>query len=346
MNSIITHNSTVSVLIPCRNEELYISKLIENVLAQDYPKNLLEVFFIDGRSEDKTVEIIHRYISENEHFKLIPNPDMYVPFGLNKAISASSGKVILRMDAHSIYPKNYISELVSHLFDLAAENVGGVWNIRPANDSHVAEAIAFSNGHPFGIGNAQYRYAENDIRLVDTVPFGCYPRRVFDNIGLFDEDLIRNQDDEFNARLKKNGGKIFLIPSVKIDYFARPNFRLMSKMFYQYGLYKPLVNKKLGQISTVRQLFPALLIIGTVTGIGLGIIWSFFVPFILIPWVLYSVIAFSIGTKHFLKFKKLKTSLLIPLSFLIIHLSYGWGYLKGLFLGIIGRIPHIKSHSR
>ncbi|MEM7163212.1 MAG: glycosyltransferase family 2 protein [Bacteroidota bacterium] len=346
MNPSIQHTVKVSVIIPCRNEESFIAALIENILVQDYPTDLLEVFFIDGKSEDRTVEVIKKYITENSHLRLLFNPQMFVPFGLNKAIQMCQGEVIIRMDAHSIYPKNYISELVFQLADLNADNVGGAWNIKPANQSPMAKAIAFSNRHPFGIGNAQYRYAQNTARLVDTVPFGCYPKRIFEEIGLFDEELIRNQDDEFNARLKKRGGKIFLIPSIKIDYFARPTFRLMSKMFYQYGLYKPLVNKKLGRISTLRQLFPALLILGTILGIIISIIWPILIVLLIFAWALYLGISMVIAISQFKREGASRTSALIPISFIIIHFSYGWGYLEGLLLLLLGKRPRIKSHSR
>jgi len=336
----------ISVLVPCRNEEGFIAAVIENILAQDYPKDLMEVFFIDGLSTDNTEEIIKKYVNEHSHLKLILNPRKFVPQGLNKAIKKSKGDIIIRMDAHSIYPTNYISALSKHLYDLDADNVGGVWDIHPGDDTATARAIAFTNGHIFGIGNAQYRYAEKDIRVVDTVPFGCYKKEVFDEIGLFDEDLSRNQDDELNARLKKNGGKIFLIPSIRIKYFARPNFGTMAKMFYQYGLFKPLVNKKLGQLSTLRQLFPALMIIGTAVGLAISFFFKPFLSLVLFSWALYILISLIISVKYSTENKDIKALSLIPFSFLTIHLSYGWGYIKGAIFLLFGKKPGGVQSSR
>ena len=247
----------VSIIIPCRNEEAFIGKVLENIVHQDYPADLTEVFVIDGKSNDKTAEIIKGYSEKHSFIHYLENPQKIVPFALNKAIKQSSGEIIIRMDAHAVYPNNYVSKLVEGLADYKCENVGGVWITKPGNDSVKAKAIALATSHPFGIGNAYYRLPNQKPKEVDTVPFGCYSRNVFDKIGYFDEELTRNQDDEFNARLIKNGGKIYLLPEIQIIYFAREKLRKISKMFYQYGLYKPLVNLKIGKPATLRQFAPS-----------------------------------------------------------------------------------------
>ena len=336
----------VSVIIPCRNEKDYLDGLVQNILDQDYPKDHLEVFLIDGMSDDGSGQLIEDFCNEHKHLNYLKNEAGYVPHGLNKAIGIASGQVILRMDAHSIYPKDYISVLVKELYALNADNVGGVWDIQPAKDSEMAKVIAYSNGHPFGIGNAQYRYADDNTREVDTVPFGCYRAEVFERIGLFDEDLIRNQDDEFNARLTKNKGKIFLIPALKIKYFARENFRKMSKMFYQYGLFKPLVNKKLGKISSIRQLFPVILIIGSLILAALSLTHPIFLKLLALGWIGYLALAITFSLSYGIKFSSVKGFFLLIVCFVLIHLSYGWGYLLGLLTILTGNKPGKKSISR
>lgn len=324
----------VSVIIPTRNEEKFIGNTLLSLLNQDYPSDQIEVLIADGRSDDNTRSIIAEFVEKYNHIHLIDNPEQVVPFALNYAIKQSTGDVIVRLDAHSIYPQNYISRLVNVLEENDADNVGGVWVTTPANDSNVALSIALATSHPLGIGDANYRLESNEIKEVDTVPFGCFKREVFDKIGLFDTDLIRNQDDEFNGRIIKNGGKILLVPDVKITYFARPNLETMRKMFYQYGLFKPLVNKKLGAPATIRQFIPPLFVLGLFSGI-LGFLNSSW----LLLWgggvIMYMLACLLVGISIAKKQKKLALMFILPIVFLSIHLSYGIGYINGFIQTVL-----------
>jgi glycosyltransferase involved in cell wall biosynthesis len=325
----MTSVTFVSVIIPCRNEESYIEAVLKNVIAQDYPHDKLEVFVVDGASTDESKDIASAIAVKYPFIQVLDNPEKIVPYALNLGIRQSRGEVIVRMDAHSEYPADYISSLIKNLFELNADNVGGVWITQSADFSLMARAIAAATSHPFGIGNALYRLGATAPREVDTVPFGCYRREVFDKIGFFDEQLIRNQDDEFNGRLIKNGGKIFLIPSVKIKYYARSTWSKLSRMFYQYGLFKPLVNSKLGHPATFRQLVPPLFVLTVIASTLL----SFFNPEILGIFLLLPAIYFSFDLIFsFLISIRTKISLL-PLLFItfpVIHFSYGYGYLRGI----------------
>lgn len=325
------HTETVSVIIPCRNEEAYIGKVLDNVLAQDYPSTLLEVFIVDGESEDSTKTIIDRYVQAHPHFHFLSNPQKVVPYGLNKAIRKASGSIIVRMDAHSEYPTDYISLLVKGLATFNCDNTGGVWITEPANGSHKAVAIADATAHPFGIGNAQYRLDVKSPKKVDTVPYGCYRREVFDRIGLFDQDLVRNQDDEFNARLIKHGGSIYLLPDVKIRYFARDRVLKTSRMFYQYGLYKPLVNLKVGKPATLRQFAPPLFTLFILLGSVLSLISSDFLWAFSAGVSIYLLSDFLVSLSIVIG-KKRPMSVLFFIFWLfpLIHLSYGYGYLAGI----------------
>lgn len=320
----------VSVIIPCRNEEAFIGKVLNNVLSQDYPRQLLEVFVVDGLSTDATARIIKEFSDKYSFINYLSNEFKVVPFALNQAIRLAKGEIIVRLDAHAIYPQNYISKLVGYLDELNADNVGGTWKTVPADNSLIALAIAEATSGRFGIGNAHYRLGAKEVKEVDTVPFGCYRRYVFDKIGLFDEELVRNQDDEFNARLIKNGGKIFLVPDVEITYFARGSVAKMCRMFYQYGLFKPLVNLKLGGAATLRQFAPpmfTLLLFALIAG-------SFFSIFMLIPLAavlaLHQLSGIMAAYPSAQKNKKYALIFVMPVLYLLIHLSYGIGYLEGI----------------
>jgi len=320
----------VSIICPVYNEERFIDRCILSIIAQDYPKESLEVLFIDGRSTDKTRELVEKYTKEHPYIRLLDNPQQVVPYALNKGVEESTGEVVMRIDGHCAYPTNYVSELVRYLYELDADNVGGVWNTQPANDTAICQAIALASSHPFGVGGSMHKIGASEIMETDTVPFGCYKREVFEKTGLFDNDLVRNQDDEFNGRLLNKGGKIFLIPQVIINYTARDTIRKMRKMYYQYGLYKPLVNKKLGAPATIRQFFPLLFLIGLVAG-GLLSIFSLWIRYAyLAVLALYLIIGLVVGSMGAIRTRKPVMALLMPWVFLNIHLSYGWGYLMGI----------------
>ncbi len=318
----------LSVICPIYNEERYIAACIESILAQDYPKDELEVIFADGMSTDATRDIVSQYAARYPWIKLIDNPDRIVPPALNRAIEASHGDIIMRLDAHAEYPANYFSALTEALVRLDADNVGGVCITLPTNESPAARAIAAVLSSKFGMGNSAFRVGASSITRVDTVPFGCWRRNVFDRIGLFDPELIRNQDDEFNGRLTKAGGKIYLLPDVEVRYYARDKISKVAKMFYQYGLFKPLVNKKLGSPATLRQFVPLILVAGLIVGLILSVLWPPFLP------VYIAGVAFYLGlclVFSILSSRDIRQILLQSLTYSTVHLSYGAGYLAGLW---------------
>lgn len=321
----------VSIVCPVYNEESFISRCIDSLIAQNYPNDLLEIYFVDGMSTDHTRHIIQEYCRKYSNIHLLDNPNKIVPPALNLGIRASKGEVVIRVDGHCFYPYNYISTLVYYLYELNADNVGAVWNTLPAKKTSVCKAIAIGVSHKFGIGNSLHKTGIAQVVETDTVPFGCFRRSIFDKIGLFDNDLIRNQDDEFNARIIKSGGKIYLIPDLKIDYYARGSIGKMAKMFYQYGLFKPLVNKKLGSPATIRQFFPVLFLLGLVFGALLFCLNKCFAAIYIVVLFLYITTAFTIGLVEARKMKDWKILFLLPIIFVTIHVSYGWGYLKGIY---------------
>jgi glycosyltransferase involved in cell wall biosynthesis len=262
----------VTAVIPCRNEARYIGPCLESLIGCDYPEDRLEVLVCDGLSEDGTREIVAGYAARHSFIRLVDNPQRITPCAMNAGIREARGDVIMPMGAHAVYSRSYISQLVAALEETGADNVGGVLVTLPANGTPLARALAVGLSHPFGVGNSYFRIGAAERRLVDTVPFGCYRRAVFERIGVFDEELVRNQDDELNARLLKQGGRIMLIPEVVSHYYARGSLGQVARMFYQYGYFKPLAAWKVGHITTVRQLVPALFV-GALAVTGVAAPW-------------------------------------------------------------------------
>lgn len=321
----------VSVICPVFNEEKFIEACIMSIIEQDYPQDAMEIIFVDGRSTDHTADIIRRYMQDYPFMKLIDNPERIVPYALNRGLQEAKGEVIMRLDGHCTYPTNYISELVKYLYLLNADNVGGVWNTQPAKDTPICQAIALASSHPFGVGGSMHKIGVSKIIETDTVPFGCYKREVFKKTGPFDTDLVRNQDDEFNGRLLNLGGKIYLIPQVIINYTARDTLCKMRQMYYQYGLYKPLVNKKLGAPATVRQFFPLLFLLGLFVGGICSIFSSFILQLYTTILLVYLFVGIVVGSMGAIRAHQPLLVILMPYVFFNIHMSYGLGYLVGIF---------------
>ena len=319
----------LSVIVPIYQEEKYISKCIDSMLSQDYPKDDLEIILVDGMSKDRTREIVATYTAKYPFIRMIDNPKRIAPCAMNRGIKEAKGDVIMRLDAHVYYPKNYFSLLVEKLNELpGAENVGALCNTLPVNDSITAQSIAAVLSSSFGMGNSHFRVGADKEMEVDTVPFGCFHRSIFDKVGLYDEELVRNQDDELNARIIKAGGKIYLIPQLVCEYYARDTAKKVYKMFYQYGVFKPLVNKKLGSPATVRQFFPLCFVLGLLVGpvvcLFLPVLW----------WAYFAVIMlwFILATSFSLKdSKNLKRILTQNWIYFVVHFGYGWGYIVGIY---------------
>ena len=235
----------------------------------------------------------------------------------------------MRMDAHSEYPANYISGLVGWLVRSKADNVGGICITQPANQTPKAHAIAFALSHPLGVGNSYFRIGTAEPKWVDTVPFGCYRREVFDRIGLYDEALVRNQDDELNHRLITRGGRILLVPEIKSFYTARGSLGKLWVMYYQYGYFKPLAVRTIGAVMTARQLVPSAFVISLALTASLAP-WSYMMTVLFAAIVIaYATLVFSISIRAALE-RGVRCGFLSVVVFPILHMSYGIGYLKGI----------------
>ena len=321
----------VSVIIPCLNEVRFIGACLESVLCGDFPREDLEVLVVDGDSDDGTARILDSYVARLSNVRRLRNPRRNTPAGLNIGLAHARGSIIVRLDAHAAYPSNYIALLVHWLENSGADNVGGVWKTLPLDESRTSRAIAIALSHRFGVGNSHFRIGTQEPRWVETVPFGCYRREVFDRIGLFDEELLRNQDDEFNYRLIRSGGRILLVPEICSQYFARDSYRRLWRMYFQYGLFKPLVIRKTGCVMRFRHLIPALFVFSVVIGALAGL-WVR--PLLVISGAIAGLYAAGALYASFSASRRGAGCVLIPwlwLAFATTHCAYGLGFVSGIY---------------
>lgn len=320
---------SVSIIVPCYNEEKYIENCLNSILDFDYPLDKLEVFFIDGMSNDLTREIILKYSKQHSFIKLIDNPKKTVPFALNKAIKLAKGEIIIRLDAHASYSKNYIKYLVENLQKLNAANVGVVWKTDVYNKNKKSLAIKKVLSHPIGVGNAHFRTGVTQTMEVDTVPFGCWRKESFEKHGFFNEKLTRNQDIEFNKRIINAGEKIYLLPNAECVYYARETFRKISKNNFQNGMWNILTvfyTKDFKSLS-LRHFVPLFFVLALLLPLILALFYWQFVFVSALALVLYLLLIISVS----IKLNDKSTSFLnLVFTFFTLHISYGTGSLIGI----------------
>jgi len=326
--------SFISIIIPCRNEEKYTGKCLDSIIMQDYPKENLEVLVIDGASEDKTREIVQDFSSQYPFIKLLTNPQKFTPFALNIGIKAAKGEIIVRMDAHAGYEKDYVSKCVAHLMESGADNVGGAMKTLPAKNTLVARAVAYSLASPFGAAS-DFRVGSKAAKSVDTVFGGCYKKEVFDKIGLFNENLLRSQDMEFNLRLKRAGGKILLVPDIVSYYYPKSNLKDFFLHNIKDGIWAIYPLKFVKMPFKLRHYIPLIFVSGL---LGTGLLAIFFPTFfwlLLIAVGLYFLANIYFSIQIIGKEKDIRFLFLMPLAFATRHIGYGLGSVWGLIKLII-----------
>lgn len=262
----ITENKkveTVSVIIPVYNEEKYIDGLIESLKRQDYDKEKFEVIFIDGNSKDKTVDIIKEKIDleETDKYKILINPDRITPKSVNIGIKEAKNEIIIRLDAHSEYPSNYISKCVYYINNTDADNVGCL--CKPEGKTRIGKAIANVVSSKFGVGNSSFRTGA-ESGYVDTVPFGTFRRELFEKIGYFNEELPRSEDNEFNYRIRKNQGKVYLFNDIEAIYYPRDTILKLMKMGFQNGKWATYTGYIIPGAMGIRHFIPLFFVIGLI----------------------------------------------------------------------------------
>jgi len=266
---------TVSIIIPCYNEQATIRYLLESVSRQTYPQACIEVIIADGRSTDRTRDEIDRFQAEQPDLsiRVVENPKRNIPAGLNLALSAARNEVVVRLDAHSIPQPDYVERCVKALTHGLGDVVGGVWDIQPGfpgpgipgpgNPGWVARAISTAAAHPLAVGDARYRYTTQS-GLVDTVPFGAYKRSLVERVGPYDEHLLTNEDYEFFTRVRQDGGKIWLDPAIRTVYFARSSLGQLARQYGRYGYWKQRMLRRYPGTLRWRQALPPLFLLSLI----------------------------------------------------------------------------------
>ncbi len=321
----------VSIIVPCYNEEGTIVELLTSIDAQDYPQELLEIIIADGMSEDRTREKINRFIETHSNLavQLIDNPDRSIPQALNEAIAASSGDIILRLDAHSVPNEDYISRCVQVLEQTGAANVGGIWMIRPGADTTVAKSIANAAAHPLGAGDARYRIL-GEAGPMETVPFGAFRRAWLEKIGPFNEKLLSNEDYEYNVRIRQAGGVVWFDPEIKSVYFARPTLMALARQYWRYGYWKAQMLRRYPRSVRLRQLIPPVFVLSLLFLTLASPFFGYVRTLLAVELGFYSLVTIASALIEAWKRKNLSLIVSFPLAILVMHLSWGSGFLVSI----------------
>jgi glycosyltransferase involved in cell wall biosynthesis len=320
----------VSVIIPTRNEEHFISACLDSLLLNDYPLDRTEILVVDGMSSDRTVEIVEGYADRFPSLKVVSNPGKTFPCAVNTGYRESKGEAVMILGAHAAYDPSYISLCIKYLEETGADNVGGVMVTKGQDESFIGRAISFALTSPFGVGNAVFRTGSDSIREVDTVFGGCYRRDVFERIGLFNENLVSSSDMEFNRRLVRNGGKILLVPGIKTTYFTRSTFRKFMRNNVRNGFWVIYPLKFVDHMPvSIRHFVPLAFLLSLA---GLALLSAFFPLFLYMLIALlavYFLSGFAFATRFFSRGPAY--FLVMPCFFFLLHLSYGTGSFAACF---------------
>ncbi len=317
----------VSIIVPCSNERDHIEACVRSILTQELPPGDFEIIIADGISTDGTRHILKELEEEYPQLRVIDNPGHIVASGLNAAIRAAQGKIITRMDAHTEYASDYVCQCLAVLQETCADNVGGPWVAK--GKGYVSRAIAAAFRSPFASGGAR-GHDPGYEGVLDTVYLGCWPREIFDRIGFFDEELVRNQDDEFDLRLVRAGGKIWQSPRIRSWYRPRSSLRALFRQYVQYGYWKVRVIQKHKIPASARHLVPGGFVLSLIM-LPLAALWW---PFAGWGWLgLVGTYTVCNVAASFLTAARQGWILfpLLPLVFACYQLAYGYGFLRGIW---------------
>jgi cellulose synthase/poly-beta-1,6-N-acetylglucosamine synthase-like glycosyltransferase len=341
----------VTIVMPVRNEAGFVERCLESVTAQDYPMPQVEVFVVDGMSEDGTRQIVEDLVRRlnldlDLNLRLIDNPGRIVPSALNTALGVAKGDIVVRVDGHCEIPPDYVRRCVEHIVNDGVDGVGG--SVETVGETRTAETIAAAMSSRFGVGDSAFRTESGKTMFVDTIPFPAYTRSVIERAGGYDEELVRCQDDEYNYRLREMGVKLLLAADVRSKYYSRASLGSLWKQYFQYGFYKVRVLQKHPKQMRLRQFVPPMFTLSVIIVLGL---W-FLVPrcWIGLALVAGSYVVANVGASVLTAAKKGWRHLpLLPIVYAILHLSYGLGFLIGLFRfwnrwgDRVGRVPQFST---
>jgi succinoglycan biosynthesis protein ExoA len=325
---------SVSIIIPCFNEQDTILKLLQAVYAQSFPRTDLEVVIADGMSTDGTRAQIAAFSDSHPelHIAVVENPVRNIPAALNCALRESQGEIIVRLDAHSMPYPDYIQRCVADLEAGLGQNVGGVWEIRPGAQTWAAQSIAAAASPPLGVGDALYRHT-NKAAQVDTVPFGAFKRELLALVGFFDETLRTNEDYEFNTRIRKSGGIIWLDPAIRSVYFARATLAELAKQYFRYGFWKWRMLRRYPETIRWRQGLPPVFTLSLIIGIALAPFHAVFQFILVVELFIYILTLFIAGVMAAVRQKKDYLSAGLPLAIATMHITWGTGFLWSMIKG-------------
>jgi succinoglycan biosynthesis protein ExoA len=318
----------ITIIFPLRNEGAFIQRGLQAITAQNYPVDHMDILIADGMSTDDTRRVIQEFEGRHPELKLqiLNNLGKIVPIGMNIALRQARGEIIIRVDGHCIIAPDYVRNCVEHLLQDGVDGVGG--SMETVGESQLAKAIAIGMSSPFGVGNSAFRTISGKSMFADTVPFPAYTRNIIERAGPYDEELVRNQDDEYNYRIRELGGKILLAEDVHSTYFSRGSLKTLWRQYFQYGFWKVRVLQKHPRQMSLRQYIPAVFVLALLGSIFLAF-FPICRPLSLVTPLLYLVVNFfvSINTASKHGWQYLPS---LPLIFTILHMSYGLGFLAGM----------------
>jgi len=317
----------LSVLVPCYREAQTIERCIRSILAQEIPNGSLEIIVADGMSDDGTRGVLQRLAAEDPRVRVVDNPQGIVSTGLNLALAVARGRFIARMDAHTRYAPDYLAQCLATMEKTGADNVGGP--VRAEAEGYLARAIAASFHSPVAVGGSKSHDLNYEGPL-DSVWYGCWRREVFERVGLFDERLVRNQDDEFNLRLRDAGGVVWQSPRIKAWYSSRASLGALFRQYSQYGYWKVKVIQKHKKVASWRHLIPGAFVLSLISLLPLAPFFPRVLEFLIFELVLY-FFACLLGGFIAARQKGITLLPILPGVICTCHVAYGLGFLFGVW---------------
>jgi succinoglycan biosynthesis protein ExoA len=320
--------STVSIIIPCYNEQETIGLLLDALYSQTYPCEDMEVVIADGLSTDRTREEIEKFRESHPRMtiRVVDNRERTIPTGLNQAINASQGEYIIRLDAHSVPTPVYVERCLNALAKGRGDNVGGIWQIRPGGEGWLARAIAIAAAHPIGVGDARYRLG-GKAQVVDTVPFGAYRRSLVETIGAYDETLLTNEDYEFNVRVRQSGRVVWFDPSIQSIYYARASIRDLARQYWRYGYWKARMLRRYPDTMRWRQLLPPAFVLSIIILLLLSLVFPIAAGILVFLIGIYCLTLIAAGVYNSIQERDVSSILGLPLAIATMHFSWGSAFL-------------------
>ena len=323
----------VSVVIPCRNERAHIEGCVRDLFAQEPVPGGIEVLVADGRSDDGTREHLLQLAAEFPGLRMIDNPGRIVPTGLNSAIRAAKGEIVIRVDAHTRYARDYLKQCVDELARTAADNVGGPWVAK--GHGYVSRAVAAAFQSPLVMGGARGHDTAYE-GYADTVYLGCWRWEAFSRFGLFDEELVRNQDDELNLRITRNGGRVWQSAKIRSEYSPRNSIRAVFRQYSQYGYWKVRVIQKHRLPASPRHLVPGAFVACMLLLAPLACLSGWARLALLIVTSAYLAANF-LASAHSAARSSFTLLPILPVIVAAFQMGYGLGFLRGLLDFVILR---------